>query len=99
VFDWFNLDEEEEVKSKGWSPSSWLLAQDCHFAWGLAITFGVYAAHLAHWFIPVILVLEFVFKEGLFDQFVEGNYLFPDGFVDWLFYVFGAGAGYLLLHL
>ena len=24
-----------------WSPSKWLLAQDCHFAWGLAITFGV----------------------------------------------------------
>jgi hypothetical protein len=90
---------DTKEKSKSWSPGTWLLAQDAHFAWGLAIVFGVYATHLAHWFIPVILILELVLKEGLFDQIVERNPLFPYGLVDWFFYVLGAGTGYLLLHV
>jgi hypothetical protein len=85
--------------SGGWSPGEWLLAQDAHFAWGLAITFGVYAAHLDHWFIPFILLAELLLKEAVFDQIVERSPLWPDGFVDWSFYVLGAGAGYFLLHL
>jgi len=88
-----------DTEENGWSPGTWLLAQDCHFAWGLAIVFGVYATHLAHWFIPVILILELVLKEGLFDQIVERNPLWPDGFVDWMFYVLGAGVAFLLLHV
>ena len=87
------------TKEKGWSPSSWLLAQDAHFAWGLAITFGVYVAHLDYWLIPFLLLLELLLKEAVFDQIVERNPLFPYGLVDWSFYVLGAGAGYLLLHL
>jgi len=79
-----------DTEENGWSPGTWLLAQDCHFAWGLAIVFGVYATHLVHWLIPVILILELVLKEGLFDQIVERNPLWPDGFVDWMFYVLGA---------
>jgi len=90
---------DTKEKSKSWSPGSWLLAQDAHFAWGLAITFGVYAAHLVRWLIPVILLLELLLKETVFDQIVEKNPLFPSGLVDWSFYVLGAGAGYLLLHV
>ena len=85
--------------SGGWSPGEWLLAQDAHFAWGLAITFGVYAAHLDHWLIPFILLAELLLKEAVFDQIVERNPLWPNGFIDWSFYVLGAGAGYFLLHL
>ena len=88
-----------DTEEKGWSPSSWLLAQDSHFAWGLAITFGVYAGHLVHWFIPVILILELVLKEGLFDQIVEKNPLWPSGVIDWLFYVLGAGVAWGLINL
>jgi len=59
----------------------------------------VYAAHLPLWLIPVILLLELVFKEALFDQIVEKNPLFPDGLLDWVFYVLGAEVGYLLLQI
>ncbi len=86
-------------KEKGWSPGSWLLAQDAHFAWGLAITFGIYATHLPLWLIPVILLAELIFKEALFDQIVEKNPLVPDGLFDWAFYVLGAWLAYLLVQV
>jgi hypothetical protein len=59
----------------------------------------VYAAHLPLWLIPVILLLELVFKEALFDQIVEKNPLVPDGLFDWAFYVLGAWLAFLLLQI
>ncbi|MEM3656399.1 MAG: hypothetical protein QW453_06780 [Thermoprotei archaeon] len=80
-----------------WQPDSWLLAQDCHFGYGLAITFGVRAFHAPLYWIGILLVLELVFKEGLFDQFVEGNKLVWGGLIDWSFYIFGSLAGLIIL--
>jgi hypothetical protein len=85
--------------TKGWHPSHWLLAQDCHFGYGLAISFFVYAVHLPPFWIITLLLAELLFKEALFDQFVEKNPLVWNGFIDFSFYVLGALTGFGIIHL
>lgn len=83
----------------GWEPSSWLLAQDCHFGYGLAIPLATYAFHWPLWAIPLLLFIELIGKEGLFDQIVEKNPLVWGGLVDWSFYILGSAVAYGLLRL
>jgi hypothetical protein len=85
--------------SKKWYPSTWLLAQDCHFGYGLAISFFVYAVHLSPLWIITLLLAELLLKEALFDQFVEKNPLVWNGFIDFSFYALGALAGFIIVHL
>ena len=84
---------------KKWSPTSWLLAQDAHFAYGLAIFFGVYTFRAWPGWIIVILIAELVFKEGLFDVYVEGNPLVWNGLIDWSFYLLGSMVAAILFIL
>jgi len=81
----------------GWKPSPWLLAQDSHIAWGVVFSFATSALHLAWWWVPVVLLLELVLKEGIFDQVVEDDPLFWRGMVDWAFYIVGALLGAVLI--
>lgn len=85
-------------RGEGWSPSPQLLAQDAHFGYGLAIAFASYL-FAAPWLIPILLTLILALKEGLFDQFVEGNPLVFDGLFDWAFYCLGSLAGIALILL
>ena len=87
-------------KPKGWYPSTWLLAQDAHFGWGLALAFGVGIFSLGYLWIVILLVGERVIKEYVVDQLlIEKDPLIWDGLVDWAFYIMGAAVGYGLIRL
>lgn len=90
----------QAVQKDRWLPSSWLLAQDSHFAYGLALSFAISAFHASLWWIVGLLIAELFFKEYLFDQvLVEKNPLLWNGLTDWAFYVLGAGVGAGLLRV
>jgi len=59
----------------------------------------VYAVRLSPFWIITLLLAELLFKEALFDQFVERNPLVWSGFIDFSFYVLGALAGFGIIHL
>jgi hypothetical protein len=87
------------LKPPAWFPSGGFLAQEVHFAFGLAFVLGAKALGFSPGLgAAVILLVDFT-KEATFDEWVEKEPLFYNGLIDWLFYVIGAAvaAGLLLL--
>lgn len=74
-----------------------VLAQSIHFVWGMDIPVFVFWDHLSLTWIVGLLFAELVFKEGLFDQIVEGESLLRSGLLDWSFYVLGSAVAFTLL--
>jgi hypothetical protein len=67
----------------------WLLAQDCHFAWGVAFPMLFYALFNEPFCGSVLILLTAIIKEVTFDQFVEHDPFFWNGVIDLSFYFAG----------
>jgi hypothetical protein len=79
-----------------WTPSTFLLAQDAHFAWGLAISLFIRMMHFPLYYLIGTLIAILVLKEGVFDTIVEGNPLIWSGLIDFIFYCLGALIGFII---
>jgi hypothetical protein len=76
----------------------WILEQDSHIAWGVAIFYMVETYYILYK-IPIILslilflLLELVFKELIFDRIVYGERPIKS-LIDNSFYALGYGLAY-----
>lgn len=78
--------------------STGALAYDVHFTLGVVIVQSAYLLGKL-WLVPLVLVLELFFKEGLFDQFVEDNPIVFGGLLDFLTYCAGSALTFLLIYV
>ena len=78
-------------------PSSFLLAQDSHVAWGMAATFGSQSLGFPWYLGALVILIVALIKELTYDTYVEKQPFIWSGAIDWAFYCVGVGIAASIL--